>query len=143
MSQHTINIGRKNIKDPFYRYKMPILSIKNIGKGNGIKTELINIEDISRALSRDQESIMKFLAYELGTIAKRNIINGKFDESILNDILDKYITKYVICNICENPETFFVIKKKILKTQCKACGKRYEMDINHKYTDYILRKFDI
>lgn len=38
----TINIGRNN----FYIYKMPVLSIKIIGKGNGIKTELTNIEDI-------------------------------------------------------------------------------------------------
>ena len=94
--QENINIGNRNSNDPFYRYKMPALIIKNKGKGNGVKTELINISDISKSLARDSESIMKFLGYELGTLANGIVINGKFDENILKELIEKYIEKFVI-----------------------------------------------
>lgn len=134
-----INIGTKNKNDPHYRYKMPSLVIKNTGKGNGIKTELTNINDIAKSLDRDTKSIMKFFAYELGTIVNGLIINGKFDENTLNNLLEKFITKFVSCNICDNPETIFVIRKKILQTECKACGERCDIDIKHRLTDYLLK----
>jgi len=137
--QENINIGSKNLDDPFYRYKMPALIIKNKGKGNGVKTELINISDISKSLARDSENIMKFIGYELGTLANGIIINGKFDENILKGLIEKYIEKFVICDVCGNPETFFVIRKKLLKKECKACGERCDVDIKHKLTDYIIR----
>jgi translation initiation factor 5 len=108
----SINIGFKNANDPFYIYKMPMLIISIKGKGNGIKTDITNIEDISKSLSRSQTEIMKFFGYELGTLAKGSIITGKFDENTITQLLDKYITKYVLCDICGNPETFFVVKKK-------------------------------
>jgi translation initiation factor 5 len=137
--QENINIGSKNLDDPYYRYKMPALIIKNKGKGNGVKTELVNISDISKSLARDSESIMKFIGYELGTLANGIIINGKFDENILKKLIEKYIEKFVICDVCGNPETFFVVRKKLLKKECKACGERYDVDIKHKLTDYIIR----
>lgn len=137
--QENINIGSKNSDDPYYRYKMPALIIKNNGRGNGIKTELTNISDISKSLGRDSASIMKFFGYELGTLVNGMTINGKFDEYILKELINKYITKFVSCGICENPETFFVIRKKLLKKECKACGERCDVDIKHKLTDYIIR----
>lgn len=39
---------------------------------------------------------------------------------MINDVLEKYITKYVLCNVCGNPETYFVMIKKTLKTECKV-----------------------
>ena len=47
----TVNI-RRDVTDPFYRYKMERLQSKIEGKGNGIKTVIPNMSDISRALSR-------------------------------------------------------------------------------------------
>eukprot|EP00121_Abeoforma_whisleri_P000502 Awhi_evm1s438 len=40
-----------NVKDEFYRYKMPRLNTKVEGRGNGIKTVLVNMSEVSRALS--------------------------------------------------------------------------------------------
>jgi hypothetical protein len=34
------------------RYKMPVMTIKIEGRGNGIKTVLPNVEDVARALAR-------------------------------------------------------------------------------------------
>lgn len=61
----TVNVIRSN-PDKFYvsysrfvedgsdeqRYKMPVMTIKIEGRGNGIKTVLPNVEDVSRALAR-------------------------------------------------------------------------------------------
>lgn len=38
--------------DQFYRYKMPALQSKVEGRGNGVKTNIINLVDVARALGR-------------------------------------------------------------------------------------------
>ena len=46
----SVNIG-KNANDAFARYKMPKLETKIEGRGNGIKTALLNIAEVSKALN--------------------------------------------------------------------------------------------
>jgi translation initiation factor 5 len=49
------NIGGENAGDAFYRYKMPRLIGKIEGRGNGIKTNVVNNVDIAKALERPPE----------------------------------------------------------------------------------------
>lgn len=46
-----LNINR-NVDDMFYRYKMPRLLAKVEGKGNGIKTVVVNMPEVAKALNR-------------------------------------------------------------------------------------------
>ena len=46
-----INVNRQT-NDMFYRYKMPKLIAKVEGTGNGIKTVLVNVSAVARALDR-------------------------------------------------------------------------------------------
>ena len=46
-----LNVNR-NVSDAFYRYKMPRLLAKVEGKGNGIKTVIVNMTDIAKAIGR-------------------------------------------------------------------------------------------
>ena len=46
-----LNVNRENT-DAFYRYKMPALIAKVEGKGNGIKTVVVNMPDVAKALQR-------------------------------------------------------------------------------------------
>ena len=48
------------------------------------------------------------------------IIRGNYTSEYLDILIEEYIEKNVICNICGNPETIILNIKN--KKKCKACG---------------------
>ena len=54
-----MNIGSANAGDAFYRYKMPKLEAKIEGRGNGIKTNVVNLVDISKCLGRPPQCTLQ------------------------------------------------------------------------------------
>lgn len=141
----SINICRDN-HDPFYRYKMPPIQAKVEGRGNGIKTAILNASDVARALNRPTTYIIKYFGFEVGaqtsiSIDKdRYLVNGVHEPSKLQDVLDGFINKFVLCGSCKNPETEIIITKdQDLVRDCKACGKRTPMDLRHKLSSFILK----
>lgn len=136
-----INICRDNT-DPFYRYKMPPIQAKVEGRGNGIKTCIVNLAEVSRALGRPPAYVLKYFGSELGaqTTMDRFVINGVHDAPELQDCLDGFINKFVLCASCKNPETEIQIKNKDdLQRDCKACGSVTVIDPRHKLSSYILK----
>ncbi|OZJ05098.1 hypothetical protein BZG36_01355 [Bifiguratus adelaidae] len=141
----TVNI-RRDVKDSFYRYKMPVLRGKVEGQGNGIKTVVVNMSDVARSLSRPPGYPTKFFGCELGAQTKmdekndRYIVNGAHDENKLRELLDSFIKKFVLCPSCSNPETDIIITKNDeILLDCKACGQRNPADMRHKLVTYILK----
>lgn len=141
----SINIRRDN-KDPFYRYKMPPLVAKVEGRGNGIKTAVVNTSDVARALNRPPAYVIKFFGFELGAQTSLNqdleryIVNGAHDAPKLQDCLDVFISKFVLCGSCQNPETDFIIQKDgSVYKDCKACGAKTIVDPRHKLTSFIIK----
>ncbi|CAN6655619.1 eukaryotic translation initiation factor 5 [Trichomonascus vanleenenianus] len=140
-----INIVRDN-KDPFYRYKMPPIVAKVEGRGNGIRTAVVNASDVARALSRPPSYVIKFFGFELGAqtsineTSDRYIVNGAHDQPKMQDLLDGFISKFVLCASCKNPETDLIITRggDIIRN-CKACGQRTDVDPRHKLTSYIVK----
>lgn len=140
-----INICRDNT-DPFYRYKMPLIQAKVEGRGNGIKTAIPNLSEVARALGRPPAYVVKYFGYELGALTSfkeeddRYLVNGSHAQSELQDSLDGFITKFVLCGACKNPETQIIIKGKgNLQKDCKACGRITDIDLRHKLSSYILK----
>jgi len=121
------NVNRE-VNDAFYRYKMPAIVAKVEGKGNGIKTVIVNMIDIARSLNREPIYPTKYFGIELGAQThidntnERYIVNGSHDDGKLQDILDGYIKKFVLCQKCENPETKLTVRSKGIIQICQACG---------------------
>jgi len=148
MAPGIVNI-RRDVDDKFYRYRMPLLTTKIEGKGNGIKTVIPNMSDVARALSRPPTYTTKFFGCELGAQTSfdekndRYIVNGAHNADRLRELLDVFIEKFVLCKSCKNPETELIILKvnrseEIIR-DCKACGERTPVDMRHKLTTFIVR----
>jgi translation initiation factor 5 len=141
----TVNI-RRDIKDPFYRYKMQVLQSKIEGKGNGIKTVIVNLSSVASSLARPGDYVIKYFGFELGAQTNtspaddRWIINGAHEASKLQDHLDGFINKFVLCKKCKNPETEVHIKDGNILLDCKACGQRSNVDLRLKLSGFILKK---
>ncbi|KAH7432810.1 hypothetical protein KP509_07G041500 [Ceratopteris richardii] len=140
------NIGIGNRDDVFYRYKMPRLITKIEGRGNGMKTNLVNIVDVAKALARPPAYITKFYGCELGAQSKFDektntaIVNGAHETTKLSALLDTFIKKYVQCYGCGNPETGVIVTKgQCISLKCAACGFSSQVDMRDKLTTFILK----
>lgn len=140
------NIGAGNKDDAFYRYKMPRMITKIEGRGNGIKTNVVNMVDIAKALSRPASYTTKYFGCELGAQSKfdektgTSHVNGAHDTAKLAGLLENFIKKYVQCYGCGNPETEIVITKTQMVTlKCAACGFVSDVDMRDKLTTFIIK----
>lgn len=140
----TVNI-RRDVSDPFYRYKMEKIQSKIEGKGNGIKTVIVNLTSVANSLARPGSYVIKYFGFELGAQTNSNpaddrwIINGAHEASKLQDYLDGFIAKFVLCKKCKNPETEVIIKDGNIILDCKACGQRSDVDLRLKLSGFILK----
>lgn len=113
----SVNVNR-GVSDAFYRYKMPRIQAKVEGKGNGIKTVIVNMVEVAKAISRPPTYPTKYFGCELGAQTQfdfkneRFIVNGSHDAVKLQDLLDGFIRKYVLCPNCDNPETELLVNAK-------------------------------
>lgn len=133
---------------------MPAIISKIEGRGNGIKTVIPNLADIARALNRPPTYPLKYFGYELGAQTKviptknagagadldKFVLNGAQSAEKLQETLDGFIDKFVLCGECKNPETDFVfLGNGDIQKECKACGKKTLADMKHKLVSFILK----
>ena len=89
--------------------------------------------------------IIKYFGFELGAQTNNNpsddrwIINGSHEASKLQDYLDGFISKFVLCKQCKNPETDVNFKDGYILLDCKACGQRSTVDGRLKLSSFILK----
>jgi len=136
---------RRDVSDPFYRYKMERIQTKIEGKGNGIKTVVVNLSSVAQSLARPGSYLIKYFGFELGAQTNldpaddRWIINGAHESGKLQELLDGFISKFVLCKKCKNPETDVHIKDGRITLDCKACGQRSEVDLRLKLSGFMLK----
>ena len=104
------------------RLEMPRIMLQTIG----LRTIIGNFREISEALNRDPQHILKFLTREMATAAtyheSRAIFQGKFGRDSFERLLQRYMESYVICPICKRPDTGVVKEKRLAFLVCNACG---------------------
>ena len=136
------NIGGSS--DPTYRYKRPTLILKYEGKGNGKKTQLLNLEEIAKSLHVKSRWILKFIGIELGTQTRDKTLSGMHTQASLEALLEKFISYLVICPTCKLPEiTLYKTTSSILWTICSACSHCDQTQPIHRIHDVILKDVGI
>lgn len=142
---------------------MERLQSKIEGKGNGIKTVVVNLSSVAQSLARPPSckytvsscssiplsntylDVIKYFGFELGAQTNnepaddRWIINGAHEASKLQDYLDGFIHKFVLCKKCKNPETEVHVKDGLINLDCKACGHKSDVDARLKLSSFILK----
>lgn len=109
------------------------------------RTVVANLPSVSASLARPPAYVIKYFGFELGAQTNTNpkddrwIINGAHEASKLQDSLDGFISRFVLCKSCKNPETEINIKDGRILLDCKACGQRTQVDIRHKLSGFILK----
>uniref|UniRef100_A0A0D9VC92 W2 domain-containing protein n=1 Tax=Leersia perrieri TaxID=77586 RepID=A0A0D9VC92_9ORYZ len=142
------NIGASNKGDAFYRYKMPKMITTIESRGNGIKTKIVNMVDIAKALARPASYITKYFSCVVGTRhtydekTGDSVVYGAHDTAKLSALLDNFIKKYVQCYGCGNPETEIVVtaiskSDKKVSLKCAACG--YVSQVVDKKNDQFMK----
>lgn len=104
--------------------------IPNIrGHIQGNKTVLSNFFQIADVLGRDPEHFLKYILKELATPGEAKkplvILGRKISASKINEKIQEYANKYVICKECKKPETALTKQERVLYIRCNACGAKY------------------
>ncbi|MCC7553618.1 MAG: translation initiation factor IF-2 subunit beta [Methanobacteriaceae archaeon] len=104
------------------RFKIP----KAYSDIQGNRTFIKNFKEVAERLGRDPQHVLKFLLRELGTAGNleggRAILQGKFTHYLINERLEEYVEKYVICQECNRPDTKIIREGRIFLLKCEACG---------------------
>ncbi|CAM9497973.1 unnamed protein product [Heterosigma akashiwo] len=123
---------------------MPKIIGKVEGRGNGIKTRIVNITELATSLHRDPGEVCKFFGCELGAQTKwveeeeKALVNGAHSDNDLQQMVFRYCQAFVLCPNCRLPETDYKIKSETIWHKCMACGAKEMVDMQHKLTTYIL-----
>ncbi|MFX1563957.1 MAG: translation initiation factor IF-2 subunit beta [Promethearchaeota archaeon] len=94
----------------------------------GSRTVIRNFKDITDALRRDPHHLLRYLAHELATAGEvrgsQAIFNGRFITRVLEELVERYTTEFVLCPICNRPDTEIKREERLSMLVCSACGGR-------------------
>ncbi|MFW6111350.1 MAG: translation initiation factor IF-2 subunit beta [Thermoproteota archaeon] len=92
----------------------------------GTRTIFHNFKQVSEAMNRDPQHLLKFMSGEMATAGTyqepRVVFNGKFPRRTLETLVQRYIDHYVICPVCNLPDTKIVKEDRLYFLVCEACG---------------------
>ncbi len=95
----------------------------------GNKTIIRNFFAIADKARRKPEDIARYISKELGVPVsieeQRLVINGRFQQDVIDGKIVKYFETYVICKECHKPDTHLESAERGLYLVCEACGARY------------------
>jgi len=92
----------------------------------GNKTIIKNFKVVVDKIRREPTMVSKYLSKELAVPVEikeeRLILQRRLVGDILNNKLDEFIKKYVICKECNKPDTHIVDEHHYRALACEACG---------------------
>ena len=120
--------GIKNIpKEVSHKSRFEVPKAKGHIQGN--MTVINNFYQVVADLGRKKEHILKFLLKELATrgdlTEKVLLLRRKVSSSIVNEKIQKYAEKFVICPECGKPDTKIIKEGNVTFMRCLACGAKH------------------
>jgi len=119
------------LKEAYSNIKVPEkvcdrFEIKKVtGHQEGNRTIIDNFMQIASCLSRDPYFLTKFLFRELATFGDmegdRLILNRKISSARINEKIEAFVNKYVICAKCKKPDTEIIEEGDKTFIRCMAC----------------------
>lgn len=109
----------KSHRDPFYRYTRDVVQVTHTGRHGG-RTQVENLAAIAAQIYRKPEDLhtvyQRQLQMRVQVADGKLVLQGVHTAATLDDILEQYIERVVVCQLCGNPETGGGV--------CAACGHR-------------------
>ncbi|UCE96901.1 MAG: translation initiation factor IF-2 subunit beta [Candidatus Bathyarchaeota archaeon] len=92
----------------------------------GMRTMIYNFKEIADALNRNPKHLVKFLTNEMATAGTleetRATFQGKFPHDTLERLVGIYTENFVVCPVCNRPDTKIVKERRLFFLLCEACG---------------------
>ena len=94
-------------------------------------TFITNFNRIISTLNRDKKHFLGIFLKTVGTMGEvrgqQLFLKGQYKDLVLNKLIENYTKTYVLCKICNKPDTQIQREGKKLYLKCTACGAREEI----------------
>lgn len=124
-----LNEAYENVEATEEVERFEILKVK--GHHEGTRTILSNFAQVVANIRRSPEHLLKFLSKELASQCEvkgdRLILSRRLASKDINDKIEKYVNKFVLCPKCAKPDTELSEEGNKAFLKCLACGEKYEV----------------
>ncbi|MHA1291621.1 MAG: translation initiation factor IF-2 subunit beta [Promethearchaeota archaeon] len=109
------------------RFEIPKVRLRIESKNTFIE----NFNKIINTLNRERNHFLGYFLKKVGTFGEirgqQLFLKSRFKEQVLNKIIENYTKTYVLCDICNKPDTTIEKEGKKIFLKCAACGARLEI----------------
>ena len=109
------------------RFETPKVALRIESKNSFI----VNFSKIMNTLNRDARHFLGIFLKKAGTMGEirgqQLFLKGRYKEQVLNRLIENYTKNYVLCDVCNKPDTEIQRESKKLFLKCGACGARIEI----------------
>ena len=109
------------------RFEIPTVEIRIESRN----TFITNFNKIISTLNRKKKHFIGIFLKKAGTMGEirgqQLFLKGQYKEQVLNRLIENYTKTYVLCKICNKPDTQIQRESKKLYLKCTACGAREEI----------------
>jgi translation initiation factor 2 subunit 2 len=93
---------------------------------DGNFTVFRNLKSTADYLNRDTRELFTFIKEELATNGsinnERGRFKGNFKGNELEEVIDEFTKRYVLCGQCNSPDTKYIERAGVETVKCTACG---------------------
>ncbi len=109
------------------RFEIPKVEIRIESRN----TFITNFNKIINTLNREKKHFLGIFLKTAGTMGEirgqQLFLKGQYKPQVLNRLIENYTKTYVLCSICNKPDTQIQRESKKLYLNCTACGARQEI----------------